>query len=373
MRRQGNKIQTSVSRGECCRTIVAELREQFRLAFQSAFRSEERRSSAPWSSNSPGDALQTVSLSVLLRFSAAGLVVAWLVVCPAGAQSPSGKSWTANDDMLVFFEAVNAIRDTSLHDVEGRRIMQRSLKAFVQTLDPFSDYWTPEEYAVYLESRSTDFAGVGMELVADLEGNIHSVPYPGGPAALAGVRENDRLVSVDGAPVEGQSLLNIGARVRGKPDTAVVLGLERAHGTLQSVHVTRRPMNASTALPVPAEGVALVRVYTFSRETPGDMTEAVRGHAPDVPIVIDLRGCAGGGVFDAIDAARIFLPKGTVIAGIRTRDSTTTYRSDREPVFPDRRVFVLQDERTASAAELFAGALVGNDRATSIGSHRQGH
>jgi carboxyl-terminal processing protease len=89
-------------------------------------------------------------------------------------------------------------------------------------------------------------------------------------------------------------------------------------------------------------------------------------------MVIDLRGNPGGSLYDAMDAAGLFLGEGAFIAGVRTRDQLREHRTTKSARFPDGDLWLLQDERTASSAELFIAALTENGRARSLGTRTVG-
>ncbi|MCP4111892.1 MAG: hypothetical protein GY749_41250 [Desulfobacteraceae bacterium] len=103
------------------------------------------------------------------------------------ASAQSGKnSWTADKDMLLYFEAVGKIRENALNQPTGQEIARESLKAYLRSTDPHADYLSPEEYTGFKESQKTNYVGIGMEIERNSSGQIVCIPYPGGPAERSG-------------------------------------------------------------------------------------------------------------------------------------------------------------------------------------------
>ena len=281
-------------------------------------------------------------------------------------------SWTANEAMLLYFDAVSKIHQQALVSNEYAAIITDSLTHYVKTLDPHSRFFSADAYARWKEHQSSRYAGAGMELATDREGSIACFPYPGSPAALAGIRDGDRLMAVDGVTLEQMDVFSVGMRVRGLPGSAVTLHVKDAAGIDRAVEMVRRQMHAPSVVVEAGEGMHRIRIYRFTTSTATELAEVVARAQASVPVVIDLRGNPGGSLYDAIDAAALFLNQGAMIASIRTREQTRTHRAERPPPFPDREVWLLQDERTASSAELFIAALTGNARARSLGARTAG-
>lgn len=278
------------------------------------------------------------------------------------------RQWTTHEEMLVFFDAATKISANSLAPHALGDLVQRSLSLLAADLDPHSHYLSAEAYAQYVQAQRPGYGGVGMELSEDRRGLLRCLPYPGTPAADAGIRDGDVLHAVDGTPVLGKRLPEVGWRIRGTSGSTVMLTVQTGVQAAREVEVTRARVRAPTVTAQPAGDLTWLRIYRFGATTP----EELRNHLSEVPegtpAVIDLRGNPGGGLYDAVDAARLFLPAGAIVTAIRDRDSLKVLAAESPPKIPNTQLILLQDERTASAAELFIAALTGNRRAVSAGS-----
>jgi carboxyl-terminal processing protease len=275
--------------------------------------------------------------------------------------------------MLMFLEAVRTIADRALQSPQPPEVVRGCLKAYVTTLDPHSDFLSADDYAAYRHAQNPDYGGVGMELVRDPKGAFVCMPYPGSPAEQAGLVDGDQLIAVDGHPCGGLSLIRVGPRVRGPSGTAVRLTVQGPSETApRDVRVVRAPVQARSAVPRRYAPFAAVRIYAFTSQTAEELDRIVGTLDPDQPLVIDLRGNPGGDLFGAVDTARLFLAEGQPIVELRTRSKQTPFVVKNGAKHLSRPLYLLQDSRTASAAEVFVAALVGNGRAHSLGSRTFG-
>jgi carboxyl-terminal processing protease len=297
------------------------------------------------------------------------VVLAGASLLVMGSQEPAPPAngrWTAKQEMLVFFQAVQAIETHALIPQTADAIVRESLQDYLGTLDPYSHYLNPTEHAALQSGLQGRYAGVGMELCLRPQGGYECVPYPDSPAALAGIRERDILMQVDGADVAGWSLEQLGGRIRGEPGAEVELTVQRGEDSFR-FGVTRRAVQAPSVMAARIGPAPLLRVYTFRDTTADELRNAIQALPPEAAVVVDLRGNPGGDPYGAADAANLFLERDTVLLRIRNRNGTTNIVARRPPAFPDRPLILLQDERTASAAEVFVAALAANRRALSIG------
>lgn len=302
------------------------------------------------------------------RWSRSALVSAALLLGATGAsgiEDPPAR-WTASDEMLLFFDAATKIRDHGLASLDLVDVVEQSLGLVLADLDPYSHFLSAEAYARFREAQRPDYGGVGMELSRDRQGRLRCLPYPDTPASKAGIWDGDILTKVNGIPVQRQHPTEIGWRIRGAPDTAVRLTVHTGRQPPRETTLLRTVIRAPTVTARNRGGLPWIRLFRFGPTTTDELKRALTPLSG--PVVLDLRGNPGGSLYDAIDAASLFLPKGAVITGIRNRSSTTWHSVQADPAIPETPLVLIQDERTASAAELFIAALTGHDRARSAGA-----
>jgi carboxyl-terminal processing protease len=251
-----------------------------------------------------------------------------------------------------------------------RAAIQGMLKALS---DRWAAYYTPAQYQAFAQSLAGEFTGIGVWIRQEPQGTmlVGSVD-PDTPAAMAGLRVGDQLISVDGTPVAGQSLAAVTGELHGAAGT-VVLVEYRVGALVRTVSITRVELAASdVTVQHLADGVLLIKVATFS----GGVGAQVRAALADDPaantdgVILDLRDDPGGLVDQAVQVAGLFLDGGPVVSYVERSGSTTLDASPGgDTIAP---LVVLVDGGTASAAEIVAAALQDRDRAVVVGTRTFG-
>lgn len=210
-------------------------------------------------------------------------------------------------------------------------------------------------------------AGVGAELISEGEG-IALVPYKGGSLAQAGVKDKQRLLAVDGQPVDGLSLEAIAQRLRGVAGSEVVLVLAPLRGEGSRTLTLKRKVFQPASLEVlTGFSVPVVRIRQFKpRETRAFLRATLNKLKTTGPLVIDLRESPGGDLYEALDCAALFLPKGQKMLSLISRGGAVEFRAPTEK--PQKMpLVILIGPQTASAAEIFAAVLQTQERAVLVG------
>lgn len=237
-------------------------------------------------------------------------------------------------------------------------------------------YLTPQEVKDRDESLSGTFVGIGA-ILDDRDGAIVIVRVlRDSPAERAGVKAGDRIVSVDGSGVEGQSVSDIAGRVRGPEGTRVTLELRDLGGATRTVTITRAKLELPVASWAFAPGTrsAVLRVESFSSGAAKAATAAI-SEAMDqgaTGLVIDLRGNPGGYVNEPVELASQFLASGVVYVSVDRTGKQTDHDVEGRGVALDLPLVLLVDGQTASSAEIFTGAIQDAGRARVVGVRTYG-
>ena len=251
-------------------------------------------------------------------------------------------------------------------------VVASTLKAYLAEKDPYSDFLTSEEYARFKAASSHIHAGIGLDIERRRDGDMLCYPVPEGPAARAGVQPGDRLLALDGISVTGKSIPAVIALATGPAGTNIVLELEDHSGARRQLIVTRSLISFPTVSDYLYRSMRIIKLASFTPGTRRELAYMLSGWSKAYPVVIDLRSCGGGDFHAAVDTAMLFLPHGEPIVSVKTRSGTQAYSSTVERTSQVGPVFLWQGEFTASAAEVFVGALVENGRATSLGKPSAG-
>jgi carboxyl-terminal processing protease len=290
------------------------------------------------------------------------------------------EQWPVKDVQKVR-EAREQVRDVALAAVDAlglnpTAVVMEFAWGAGNALDDYTLLLTPSQFAFLQATLRGEIVGVGVKLgVADRKVVITAVS-PNSPAAEKGLKPNDQVARIDGQATDGWSEEAASARLLGKAGTPVELEVVAGDAGPRHVRLIRQPsLQASVEWEaMPHDGVGYVRILNFQDSTPQELKDAVlQLQALQVrALVLDLRGNPGGMLQAAVQVAEMFLADG-VIAYTESpvKRFRTTYRA-HNPSALTLPLVVLVDGETASAAEVLAGALKDNGRATLVGAPTYG-
>ncbi|HKQ10067.1 MAG TPA: S41 family peptidase [Rhizomicrobium sp.] len=299
-----------------------------------------------------------------------GLGAALAVAAAHGASDAS-----AYGQIRLFSDAFSKVRANYVDPVEDKDLIKGAVQGMVSSLDPHSAYMDAKAFGGEFQVRTQGrFGGVGIQVTPD-SGAIRVVsPMDGMPAAAAGIKPGDRIISIDGAAIAGQDFNASINRMRGPVGTKVTLTVQR-DGEAKPFDVTLVradvPIDATTSR---REGdVGYIRMPGFNEKTAEGLEKAVRDLRKQIGpglkgYVLDLRNNPGGLLDQAIQVSDDFLNFGEVVStrGRRAED-TQRYDAKRGDITDGKPIVVLINGGTASASEIVSGALQDHKRATILG------
>lgn len=258
---------------------------------------------------------------------------------------------------------------------DGKSPMEAAARAVSRSGDRWGAVYSQGDYEEFEEALDGQYTGVGLWARRERDGRIEVTRVrTGSPAAAAGIREGDRLRTVDGAKVDGLPVTEVVSLLRGDADdadagTKVSLGLERGTRTWSRTLRRARLSTDSVTVSRLTGDVTMIKVDAFTKGV-GDAVRSAVGRAGRAGIVLDLRGNSGGLVTEAVTAASAFLDGGLVA----TYDVNGAQRALHADSGGDttRPLVALVDGGTMSAAELLTGALQDRGRAVVVGSRTFG-
>ncbi len=248
-------------------------------------------------------------------------------------------------------------------EADAEDLTEGVYKGYIEGLrDPYSAYYDEEETARMTESLSGEFGGVGALMSQDRETGVITVlqVYEDSPAQKAGMQDGDVLYKVDGEDVSGRELTEVVNLVKGEKGTDVTLTLLRGDaGDEIELTVTRDTIEDQTVTYEMKEaGVGYIRVTEFDTVTYEQYREALEDLEAQgmEKLVIDLRSNPGGNLETVCDMLDLMLPEGLIVYTEDKDGRREEYTSDAEHQF-DKPLAVLVDGYSASASEIFAGAI----------------
>ena len=248
----------------------------------------------------------------------------------------------------------------------------------VNSLDPYSAFLTPAQLSDLYSQIEGNFVGLGVELRPQEDALIVLRVITGSPAERSGIRPGDRIVAVDGQKVRDITPDRAAELLKGPEGTSVSLEIADREGQLRTLTVVRTrvevPSVADVRILDDRAKIGYFRLLSFQRTTAHDVETAVNLlQAQGVrSLIIDLRGNPGGLLGAAVETADLFLTGGTIVStqGRNSEENLVyTAQESRKCSLP---LVVLIDHESASAAEIFAGALQDQGRGTIVGTPSYG-
>jgi carboxyl-terminal processing protease len=278
-------------------------------------------------------------------------------------------------DARMLAAVLERVKHDYVNPVDDHQLLQAAIRGMVASLDPYSAYLDGDEYDEIKISSSGRYSGVGIELSIEDEQVIVIAPFEGSSAAQAGIRSGDIIVTIDGIPVNTNTLADTIGRMRGAEGSSVKIGIMRegnAEPLLFNLKRTRVDLH-SVRSEMLQSGYGYVRISQFSETTGDDLNAALkdlRKHngAPLKGLVLDMRDNPGGVLEAAVAVADTFLEGGVIVtAKGRTPDSKFEMDATPGDALNGAPIIVLVNGGSASAAEIVAGALKDQHRAKLMG------
>ena len=310
--------------------------------------------------------------------------IAVFAFSPAFAQSAGFRlgKWTEIQNAII-----KELNRSYVDSLPVDRIQRAGIDAMLESLDPYTMYVPEEDNEDFEFMIGKTYGGIGAIIYKpDTESNvIINEPYADSPAANAGLRCGDEIVTIDGKTVKGLKADEATSRMKGNPGTTVVFGVKKAFGGdgwKQGDTVEVRIVRQRIHLP-DVEYAGMLNDTTgyilqtgFTERVSEDVRNAyLKLKAQGMKkLVLDLRGNGGGLLQEAVNIVSLFVPKGSVVVSSRGNENhpEEVFRTMREPVDTEIPIVVLVDSGTASSSEIVSGAFQDLDRATILGSRTYG-
>lgn len=301
-------------------------------------------------------------------------MIAGIIIAVNTGRKTGGVLNAAELEKLVL---LNSMLDEKYYkEIKDEDKVEYIYKGLVESAeDPYTEYMTKKEYEDYKIDSDGNYAGIGAVLAKDKETNEVTIirVFDDSPAMKAGLKEYDVILSADGTYGKNMDIDEFVTYVRGTEGTVVKLEIER-DGEKMTVDVTRDIVTiTSVTYEMLKNNIGYIRVDEFMGTTKDDYDKAVDDLTSQgmQAMILDFRLNGGGFVDVATDMLDEILPKGTLVYLLDKNGKRTDYTSD-EAHKTDIPIVILVSEETASAAEIFTGAMMDYDKATVIGKQTFG-
>ena len=272
----------------------------------------------------------------------------------------------------IFASLIRELDTYYVDQIDPEQLLTVGIQAMLEELDPYTEFIPEEESDDFRMLTTGEYAGVGALIGNRGEGNIVIMPYTGFPAQNGGMRIGDLLLKVDSIAVLKKTTSEVSELLKGPANTGVTVTVKRGEDTLR-FSLNRKKISLKN---VPFYGkldekTGYIKLSDFTTNASAEVRNALVSLKAQgaTQIVLDLRDNPGGLINEAVEIVNLFIPKGKEVVKTigKLQQVNYTYKTTKTPVDKEIGVIVLINERSASAAEIVAGALQDYDRAVLLG------
>jgi len=306
----------------------------------------------------------------LILFGSAGLV---------NSQS-SSKTFQISKSLSVFNSVLRELDMYYVDSLNHEKMVKSAVDYMLQNMDPYTVYIPENESEDITFMTTGEYGGIGAMITKSKDGISISEPYEGMPAQKNGLKAGDIILEIDGFKVSDLSVADASAKLKGTPNTEIHIKVKR-YGEKKIIEkkflrekIQIHPISY-TKIVAPNTGYILLNDFTeqAALELKSAVHEMIKKDSIE-SLILDLRNNGGGLIDEAVKIMGYFVPKGTEIVSTKGKSvqSSHTYKTPMEPIFPDMKIVVLVNSASASASEILAGAIQDLDRGIIIGERTFG-
>lgn len=271
-------------------------------------------------------------------------------------------------DLVFFEEVLEYVKDSYPFEVDESKLIEAALKGMLQSIDPYSNYYTVEESGSVYKNLFGTFGGVGI-YIEEKDGYINvRDTVKNQPAEKAGIKKDDLIISVDDKDIKDIGLEKVSSMIQGPKGTRVKLGIQRGDKILTFEIVRDTITITPVHYKILENKIGYLQIDEFNTQTTQEVKKALEefDNKGIKKVIMDLRDNPGGQLMQSISVSRLFVPKGDIVH-IRTKNKALeTHKSTLEK--SKYKLAVLVNENSASASEIVAGAIKDRKAGTLIGT-----
>lgn len=308
-----------------------------------------------------------------------GMIVLVLVLDIAGIMNLSGVLAVGGTYSALEHKILNKvnvlelfIKEYFLDDIDEEKMADSVYKGVVNGLgDEYAAYYTAEEYQDIMEKTSGVYCGIGAYISVDSDTGLVTVvsPMKNSPCEKAGVEDGDVIYAVDGKEVTGTEISQVQALVKGVKGSEVVLTIIRGEEQMDITVVRDEIEEDTVSSQMLDDKIGYIQISSFEQVTPKQFESALKEleKQGQKGLIIDLRNNGGGLLDSAVEMLDRMLPKGVVVYSKDKKGEKQEYMAKNDDSF-DKPLVILVNENSASASEVFCGAIQDEEKGKLLGT-----
>jgi carboxyl-terminal processing protease len=287
-------------------------------------------------------------------------------------QVKNDKLFALAKNIDIFATLIRELDSYYVDEIDPDKLVTIGINAMLEELDPYTEYIPEEESADFRMLTTGEYAGIGALIGNRGEGNMILMPYTGFPAQSSGLRIADFILKVDSIDVTKKPTSDVSELLKGPANTPLTIKVLRDKDTLDFSLIRKK----ITLKNVPFYGkiddkTGYIKLSDFTTNASVEVRNALVNLKSQGAerLILDLRDNPGGLLNEAVEIVNLFIPKGKEVVKTlgKLQNVNYTYKTTKTPIDKDIPLVVLINERSASAAEIVAGALQDYDRAVLVG------
>lgn len=295
----------------------------------------------------------------LLAVGIASAVLTMVLI--VGTEAWLLQSLTGNSGgTLRFLRALQLIQYNYNGEVDNDKLLDGAIKGMVEAVDdPYTVYLDRKDFEVFSQVTEGSFSGVGISFGKRGDDYVVMTVLKESPAELAGVKNGEIIVSVDGVEAKTMNMEQIANKIRGEKGTEVELALKEKDGSIRKLRIIRQEIKTSSVggIMLPNTNIGYIRISMFNVDTGADFAATYKELEQKgmKALILDLRSNPGGTLDSGVQVAQLLVPKGPIVSVMDKAGNKYVESSTLEKVkYP---AAVLVNGGTASASEIVAGAM----------------
>ena len=315
------------------------------------------------------------------RITCNTLIVILIFIIQTGfGQTPQDQTFEILKNLDIYTDVIKELNSEYVDEIQPGEISKAGIDAMLFSLDPYTNYIPETEIEDYKFITTGQYGGIGALIHQQKEYVVLSEPYEGSPAQKAGLLAGDKIVEVNGQSAVSKSYDEVSAILKGQAGTDVLIKVRRdgteeiieKNITSENIKIDNIPYSG-----IVGDDIAYIKLTGFTQNAGKEVKQALvklKEKMPVTGVIVDLRNNGGGLLNEAIDLSNIFIERGQEIVTTKgkVKDRNRVHKTMYPPDDLKIPLVVLADNQSASASEIFAGAMQDLDRGVIIGQRTFG-